>query len=174
MKIKDWICDGNDCSKCKYCWEVRTSYECYEWDCGCYIKGEDFDDKPCHLINPFKWLMGELAKRKMNYYITHEWDGFLEFSEDLDKKNNKMHELIMSKVISDKVLCWKDRDGTLHECDTDLVVMRNAWEVCSDYDDFAHPTEYKKLSTEWKELIHKTGKRFYIRTIGRIVPYLHG
>ena len=174
MKIKDWICNGNDCSKCKYCWEVKTSYEYNEWDCGCYIKGEDFDDKPCYLINPFKWIMGTLAKRKANYYMAHEWDGYLEFMEDSNRKDDKLHELFMSKVIKDRVICWKDRNGTLHECETDLIVKNNVWEVRSDYDDFAHPTEYKKLSTEWKELMQKTCKRFYKRTIGRIVPYLHG
>lgn len=174
MKIKDWICNGNDCSKCKYCWEVKTSYEYDEWDCGCYIKGEDFDDKPCYLINPFKWIMGTLAKRKANYYMTHEWDGYLEFMEDSNAKDEKLGELFISKVLKNRVICWKDRNGTLHECETDLIVKNNVWEVRSDYDDFAHPTEYKKLSTEWKELIQKTCKRFYKRTIGRIVPYLHG
>lgn len=174
MKIKEWICNGNDCSKCKYCWSERTSYEYDEWDCGCYIKGEDFEDKPCHLINPFKWIMGELAKRKANYYMGHEWDGFLEFSEDIDKKNNKMHDLIMNEVIGDSVLCWKDRNGVLHEYDTDSSIMNNAWKVRSQYDEFAHPVEHKKLSTEWKELIQKTHKNLYKRTIGKIVPYLHG
>lgn len=173
MQIKEWICNGNDCSKCKYCWEVKTSYEYNEWDCGCYIKGDDFDEKPCHLINPIKFILGTLSKRKANYYMEHEYDGFVEFMEDSGKKDDKLHELFMDKVIKNHVICLKDKDGRLHECDTDFVVKHNIWEVRSRYEDFAHPIEYKKLSTEWKELIYKTCKRFYMKTIGRIIPYLH-
>lgn len=174
MKIKDWICNGNDCSKCKYCWEIKTSYEYDEWDCGCYIKGEDFDDKPCHLINPFKWIIGTLARRKANYYMAHEWDGYLEFMEDSNAKDEKLGELFLSKVLKGRVICWKDKDGNLTECNTQSIIQYNVWEVRSEYDDFAHPIIYKKLRTEWKELIQKTCKRFYMRTIGKIVPYLHG
>lgn len=174
MKLKEWIYSGNDCSKCKHCWEEKTSYEYDEWDCGCYIKGQDFDDKPCHLINPVKYILGTLAKRKVNYYMEHEYDGFAEFAEDIEQKDNKMSELIIEKVIGDHVVCWKDKDGVLHECDTKMLIKNNAWEVRLEYEDFAHPIEYKKLKTEWKELIQKTCKNLYARTIGKIVPYLHG
>lgn len=172
-KAKEWICNGNDCSKCKYCWEVKTSYEYDEWDCGCYIKGEDFEDKPCYLIKPLKIVLGELSKRKVNYYMDHQYDGFVEFMEDLERKEDKLHELFMSKVIKDCVICWKSQDGTLHECNTDSLVRHNIWEVRSEYEDFAHPIIYKNLSTEWKELIVKTIKRLYKKTLFRIVPYLH-
>lgn len=173
-KLKDWIHNGNDCSKCECCWEVKTSYEYDEYDCGCYIKGQDFDDEVCHLIKPARFLLGVLAKRKAEYYSKHEWDSYFEFMEDLDKKNDKMHELIMDKIIGDHVVCWKDKDGGLHECNTEEFIRYNAWEVRSGYEDFAHPTVYKKLSTEWKELILRTGKMIYQRTIGRIIPYIVG
>lgn len=173
MKLKNWICDGNDCSKCKYCWEEKTSYEYEEYDCGCYIKGSDYDEKPCHLINPMKFILGTLAKRKANYYMAHKWDGFAEFIEKSDKMDNKLSELFISKVIGKHSICWKDSSGKLHELDTKSLVETNIWEVRLEYEDFAHPIEYKKLSTEWKELIKKTCKCFYRKTIGRIVPYLH-
>lgn len=174
MKLKDWIHNGNDCSKCQYCWEVKTSYEYEEYDCGCYIKGEDFDEKPCHLINPFKFILGKMYTRRAKYYMEHEWDGYFEFMEDIEQKNNKMSELIMDKIIGDHVICWKDRDGALHECNTEAFIKDNAWEVRTGYEEFAHPIENKKLSTEWKELIQKTCKRFYMKTVGKLIPYLHG
>jgi len=173
MKIKEWLCNGNDCSKCKWCWEVKTSYEYDEWDCGCYIKGEDFDDKPCYLINPFKAILGTLSQRKAEYYLAHEWDGFMEFSEDLDRKNDKLYELVMEYLIGENAICWRDKDGGLHEYDTKQFVKTNIWEVRSQYEDFAHPIIHKKLSEEWKELIAKTFKRFKQRTIGRIIPYFY-
>ena len=174
MKIKEWICNGNDCSKCKYCWEAKTSYEYDEWDCGCYIKGEDFDDKACYLINPFKWIIGTLAKRKENYYMAHQYDGYFEFIDDLRRKDDKLCELFMDKVIKDYVICWKDKDNVLHECNTDAVIKYNVWEVRTEYDEFAYPKIHKKLNAEWKELILKTCKRLYIKTVGKIIPYLHG
>lgn len=177
-KLKEWICYGNDCSKCKYCWEVKTSYEYDEYDCGCYIKGQDFDEKPCRLVKPIRFILGEtigrLSSRKANYYMSHEYDGFVEFAQDLDEKNSKMSELIMDKIIGDHVICWKDKNGELHECNTEEFIKDNAWEVRSGYEDFAHPIVHKKLSTEWKELIQKTCKSLYMQTIGRIIPYICG
>jgi hypothetical protein len=174
MKLKEWIKNGNDCCKCKYCWEERTSYEYNEWDCGCYIKGEDFDEKPCYLINPFKWIIGTLKKRKANYYMKHEWDGYIEFMEEQEEREDKLHELFMNEVIGANVICWKDKDGILHECNTESFVRYDIWKVRSKYEEFAHPVEHKKLSTEWKELLQKTCKYFYKRTVGRIIPYLQG
>lgn len=174
-KLKDWICNGNDCSKCKQCWEARTSYEYDEWDCGCYIKGDDFDMKACHLIEPFKSIIGFLQKRKADYYMAHEWDGFVDFMDDLEDKDNKMYELFMNKVLGENyVICWKSSDGSLNECNTESFVKNHIWEVRSEYEDFAHPVVHKKLSTEWKKLIKKTMQTFYNRTIGRIVPYIVG
>lgn len=172
-KINDWISNGNDCSKCEYCWEARTSYEYDEWDCGCYIKGPDYDNKPCHLINPIKNILGALSKRKANYCTEHEYDGFVEFMENSDRKDNKLHELFIQKVIRNHVICWKDDAGELHECDTELMVRNNVWEVRTEYENFAHPIEHKKLRTEWKELMQKTCKKIYMKTLGKIVPYLH-
>lgn len=172
-QLRDWICNGSDCSKCKWNWEVRTSYEYDEWDCGCYIKGQDFDDKPCRLVNPLKAILGILSKRRAEYYREHEWDGFLEFSEDSDKKDEKLYELFMEYFIGKNVICWKDKDGGLHEYDTSRLVRTNIWEVRMQYEDFAYPISHKKLREEWKELLIKTLRRLYRVTIGKIIPYLH-
>ena len=171
-KIKDWICNGNDCEKCKFCWAERTSYEYDEWDAGCYIKGEDYDEKPCHLINPIKHILGTLAKKKDNYYRNHQYDGFLEFSEEQDRKDNEMRELINKHIIGDYILCMRYSDGTLHECNTESIVHNNAWEVRHDYEEFAYPYVREKLSTEWCKLIKKTLKCLYNKTFGRLIPYI--
>lgn len=171
-KVKNWICNGNDCAKCKYSWEARTAWDCDEWDCGCYIKGEDFDDKPCHLINPFKFIIGTLKMRAAHYYEAHSWDGFMEFSEEMETKNEKLKNLFIEKVITCHVICFEASDGELIKCNTESVIGNNIWEVRTAYEDFAYPD--KTLSQEWKELISKTLKRLYARTIGRIVPYIHG
>lgn len=169
-----WLINGNDCYKCKLLHSWRTAWDCDEYDCACDIRGMDFEDNPCYLIEPFKSIKGFWAKRRNSYYESHEYDGIVEFMEDLDKKDEKMKELIMSKVLKGYVVCMKYGDGTLHECNTELVVEHNAWEVRSGYEDFAHPVVHEKLSTEWKKLIKKTMRVFYNRTIGRIVPYIVG
>lgn len=65
MKFINWIHYGNDCSKCKYCWESE------EWGCGCYIKGYDFEKKPCRLIGPVKRILGFLSKQKVDNHMNH-------------------------------------------------------------------------------------------------------
>lgn len=66
--IKNWIKCGNDCEKCQYCWEEKISNKYDEWDYGCYIKGLDYADKACYLINPFRHILGRLKLRKGRKY----------------------------------------------------------------------------------------------------------
>lgn len=173
MNLLKWLREGNDCSKCKYGWCCRTSYEYDEWEGGCYIKGEDYDEKACYLISPFKEILGELGKKKTEYYWAHEWDGIGEWYEKNEREKEKLSDLIRQKIIGvDGVLCWRDSEGNLVERDIDGALFDGVWEVRHEYEEFAHPFEYKKLSTEWKELILKTAKVLLRKTFGRLKPYV--
>ena len=82
MDLLKWVKEGNDCGQCKYCWEQRASYEYDDWDCGCYIKGSGYDEKVCHLIEPFKTVLGEMAKKKADM-LNAERDAFISGASSL-------------------------------------------------------------------------------------------
>ena len=83
MKIIDWIQCGNDCEKCPYLWEEKTSYEYDEYDCGCYIKHDLYDEKPCHLLMPVRAVLGFFAKKKAEYSEAHMYDGIEDYYEKM-------------------------------------------------------------------------------------------
>lgn len=156
----DWIKNGTDCEKCKWCWEECSHTDCgTEWDSGCYIKGSGYDEKPCRLINPFKFILGWIRKKKDSYYFGHEYDGFGEWYEEDQAKTKAMKKAITNSL-DDRVICFKGLDDTLHECNLDLFLNDAAWRVRDKYDSVAHPFENKRLRQEWKELIVKTWNRF--------------
>lgn len=164
----DWIKNGSDCEKCKWCWESCTSNENgTEWDCGCYIKGSDYDEKPCRLINPLKFIIGWKRKKKNDYYFSHEYDDFGEWFEKDQEKLNAMKEAL-KETFEGKVICHKCADNSFLEYNTEGILDGAAWEIRNKYDPVAHPIENKRLRQEWKELISKTWKRF----TGIFKPYL--
>ena len=145
-----WIKEGNNCEKCKALWESHTSNECgEEWDCGCYVKGSDYDESVCRLPRFLRWLL----IRKANYHINHQYDGIIEWYKKQEEEDCKCREAI--KVMLDaRVICRKDIDGGLHECDTDAIIQQEAWRVRH-----ACEPESKKppnLTRQWVILIKKT------------------
>ena len=160
VNLIDWINNGSDCEKCKWCWDSCTSNENgTEWDCGCYIKGDAFGDTPCRLINPLKFVIGTLRRKKEAYYFAHEYDGFGEWYEEDQAKTKVMKEALKNSF-DDRVICFKGIDNTLHECNLNLFLDDTAWKVRDKYEYMAHPFESKSLRQEWKELIVKTWNRF--------------
>ncbi len=160
MNPIDWIKNGSDCEKCKWCWEECSHTDCgTEWDCGCYIKGSDYDEKPCRLINPLKFILGWLRKKKNSYYFCHEYDDFGEWFEKDKEKLNAMKKALRD-TFEGRVICVKRTDNSFLECNTEGILDDAAWQIRDKYDSVAYPVEYKRLSQEWKELLSKTWKRF--------------
>lgn len=166
MGIVKWFKCGNDCTKCSYCWEERTSYEYDEYDAGCYIKGSCYDDKRCYMLPPLRFLIGSIKKKKSEYYENHEYDDFYNWVIENEKKQDKFNCLI-AEAFKAYSLCWKDEDGKLHESNKEAIINDAAWRIRSEYEEFAYPVIHKKLRSEWRELFVKTYNSF----VDKFKPY---
>ena len=146
-KIKKWICEGNDCSRCTACWdEVSDTENGREYDCGCYIKGSAFDEKPCRI--PF--LIRLILCRRGKYLNNH-----LEFMENEDAGQDIIRAELEKQI--NGVICWKGSDGTFHEYDQDYHLKEITWRVKSEYDDFIRKQNpIKPIRKKWAELIKET------------------
>ncbi len=164
-KLLRWFRYGNDCEHCPYGWCKRTSYEYDEWDGGCYIKGDDWQDEPCRLLPPYKNIIGFFKKRKAMYFENHYYDNYPEYCQHSESLDEKLKELI-DKYMLRYGLYYKLGEGEytkVENCD----MFYNFWRIRSEYEDFAHPFVYKSIRTEWKELICKTFNAF----VDKFKPY---
>ncbi len=164
-KFMNWIKNGNNCERCKYSWCEKTSYEYDEWECGCFIKGDRWEEKPCRLLPLFKNIIGFFRKRKTEYAENHMYDGYGEFSEKEYELDEKFKSLVYQYMDMER-LYLKFPNDTYHKvknCD-DFYYF---WKIRSEYEEFAHPFVNKSLHTEWKELILKTFNRF----VNKFKPY---
>lgn len=160
MIIVKWLKNGNDCSMCKWCWEDCISNENgTEYDCGCYIKGLDFDEKRCYLVNPLKWIYGKIIKRKHDYYFAHQFDGLFDFYEKEELERKKMKE-VLAEVLNCKYIVRENADGRKEEIDIEHILQNYVWKIRDEYEEYAHPFVYKTLWKQWKELIIKTCRKF--------------
>lgn len=167
MGIIKWIKKGNDCSKCNYCWEEISNTDCgTEYDGGCYIKGCCYDDQPCYLLTPIKFILGFFKKKKSEYFLNHEYDNFGDWWTKKENNQDKFKQL-MNKSFDGYSLCYKDADGTLNECNKELIINNSARDIINEYEDYAHPIIHKKLKNEWSELIKKTFNMF----LDKFKPY---
>lgn len=149
MRLIDWLKNGNDCERCKCFHCERTSYEYEEYDCGCAIKGDAYEDGRCRVPRFVRWIMS----RRAQYYENHQYDGIGEFYEELEQKNEKCREAI-KKAFGGYVLCIKFPDGTLHECNTEAIFESEAWSVR----DACEPefTLSPTLSKRWSQILYDT------------------
>lgn len=144
----NWMKNGNDCDKCKYIYENWSAYH-EDCDCGCTIKGTYYDEKPCYILKPIAWLLN----RRTEYYASHQYDGFGDFYEKLEVENEKCRNAII-EMLDGKVMCYKNTDGTFHECNTKMIIKREAWRVR----DALTPefTPLPNLRQRWKSLLYDT------------------
>lgn len=146
--IREWLKNGNDCSKCECCWEDWGAYH-EDCDCGCHIKGYEYDTTRCYLIAPLRRLL----MRRVRYFQNHEYDGYLQFTERQNTEREKCREAIAG-MLNGCVICWKSADGTLHECNTEMIIIQESWTVQE-----ALKPEYQpplKITQRWKSLLHDT------------------
>ena len=79
-RLIEWLRSGNNCEKCACSW-AEQGYD--DWDCGCNIKGADYDEKRCYLVLPIRWLLLRRAK----YYADHQYDGIEEWYKKSTSRN---------------------------------------------------------------------------------------
>lgn len=160
-RIWHWYIKGEyHCDKCPYSWEEKTSYEYDEWDAGCYIKGDIYDT--CRLLPPFRWIIGSLRKKKTEYYRNHQYDGFCEWYDSREAREEEMFKLINKHIIGCYELCWKDSKGEYHPINTEMSVRHEVASVCFKYEDFINEQEAKEnpYQNPWKKAILWTWERF--------------
>ena len=144
-RLIKWFKEGNDCGKCNCGWEER-GWE--DWDAGCYVN-PSFDEKPCR--KPLFWR--RLLLRRAMYFRNHEHDGILEYYEESDRQDKKCRKAL-ENMLGGAVICWKEDDGTLRECNTDGILTRGSWDIRE-----ALKPEWKKPPTimqRWKTLLYDT------------------
>ena len=146
MSLINWMKSGNNCEKCPACWE---SYSCDEWDAGCHVKGDLYDEKVCRL----PLFVRKLFVRRAKYFYAHEYDGIYEYHIAQEEKENKCRAAI-EKMLAEYVVCYKDSDGELREYTGDVI----SYSGLSDVIESCTP-EFKPSPTiqqQWKELTKQT------------------
>ena len=150
QKLCDWIRDGHDCCRCPASWEdIMDNENGREYDAGCFIKGSDWDEKPCRI----PWIIRWFLCRRGKYFENHQYDGYGDsYLKDLDGT-----EIIKNSLIKNMggVICWEDSDGNFHKYDQVNHIDFFLYRVKSDYDDFLREPR-KSLPKKWKELIVET------------------
>lgn len=75
-----------DCETCPLSWEDR-GYE-GDCDCGCVVYGDLYGNKPiCHMLDSIKYSLRKCLDRKRDKELEHEYDGIVEWFENLEKEN---------------------------------------------------------------------------------------
>ena len=145
-RLIEWLHNGNNCEKCACSW-AEQGYD--DWDCGCNIKGADYDEKRCYLVLPIRWLLLRRAK----YYADHQYDGI----EEWYKKKYKQEQVCKAAIleaIGVFQLYWEDKNGEAHKMDVDSWADYNAWKVfeaCQP--EYAPPP---RICQRWKSLLYDT------------------
>lgn len=147
------------CDKCPYGWEEKTSYEYDEWEAGCYIKGDICDT--CRLLPPFRWIVGSLRKRKLEYQYAHQYDDFAEYVEEIERKETKFKKLL-DDFLCGYELCWKDDEGKLNPINKEWYIKQEAWRIRYGYEDCLNEEEAKRnpYQNPWKKAILWSWNRF--------------
>lgn len=159
MNIIRWIKHGSDCEKCKWMWETCYSNEDgTEYDCGCWIKGVNYDDTYCRLVNPVKFIVGCCCKKKTEYWEEHQYDECLEWYEK-DQKNDEALLVILNQYLG-KYDFYVKHGEEFNKVDLNKLLGNEVTWIRSDYEEVSHPIVHKSIATEWKELIIKTWNAF--------------
>lgn len=121
--------------KCEYCEAMQnTSYEYQEWECVLGMEEQEFKDGSygCrHKAKTIKKMLDNMYEAQAK-----QWEGFAEFVELSDKKDDALMQAIKEVLFSENmVICSKYQDGKLHECNIESVLKFNCWEIRSKYED---------------------------------------
>jgi len=146
------------CDTCPFSWEERGMEDA---DAGCYIRGELWDT--CRLLPPLRFLVGWGRRKKTLYYKYHEYDGFAEFVEELDRQDREVEKALYNYLniygygivhaSQGKAVFQNDDHETLKE-------YSGIYRLASDLRDVFAPVKYEPLKSRWKELIKETWNRF--------------
>lgn len=156
--ILNWIKNGNNCDKCKWFCENRCETECgTEYDCYCLIKGDRYDNG-CWLVNPFRYLIGRVHKKRNDYYMEHEYDGIGEWYEQQQKNEKALADAIKEELKDFE--CYRVySNGDKAKKDINEYIDSVTYRVVDKYENVAHPVVYKGLTERWKEVLEYTWKR---------------
>ena len=118
-----------DCEHCPLSWE---EWGCDDVDAGCYWYGDlDYGGIVCRLPYFIKNILISLKLKKME----GRFDGIVEWYASEEKKNDALIQAIREEFLCNKLLCYKDEDGILHECNTDLILIQTAWKIRNRYNE---------------------------------------
>jgi len=68
--------------------------------------------------------------------MAKEWEGFADFMELSEKKDNALIQAIKEVLFSEnKVICSKSKNGELYELNLDNVLENHCWEIRSKFEE---------------------------------------
>lgn len=115
--------------KCENCEAMQNmSYEYQEWECvlgmeECEFKNGSYGCK--HKAKTIKKMLEDMYEARAK-----EWEGFAEFVELSEKKDDALMQAIKEVLFSEnKVICCKSKDGELYECNLDIVLKNHCWKI---------------------------------------------
>lgn len=136
-RFREWICNGNDCERCPAALDTTTSNENgteYDFEC---LAGNDPWDKRCRK----PWIIRWILARRGRYCRNHEYDNFGAFWEKQEAAKDALEKALREHIFKDHVLAWKGCDGSLHEEDTEWIIIQDTYKVMCDYEDYKRSVE---------------------------------
>ena len=119
--------------KCENCEAMQNmSYEYQEWECvlgmeECKFKDGSYGCK--HKAKTIEKMLEDMYEAKAK-----EWEGFADFMELSEKKDNALIKVIKEVLFSEnKVICNKSKKGELYELNLDNVLKNHCWEIRSKF-----------------------------------------
>ena len=138
---------SNKCEKCACCWEESYYTDCgTEYDCGCTIKGMDYDDHYCFIPYPIRWI----RNRRARYLENHQYDDCAEWFEKEQQAGNIFSDFFENEL-------ELESQYMIHQLSGDLRIR---------YDNFLKKGQPRTLKEKWKALIKETYQHhsFYFKS----------
>lgn len=121
--------------KCENCEAMKNmSYEYQEWECvlgmeECEFKNGSYGCK--HKAKTIKKMLEDMYEARAK-----EWEGFADFMELSEKKDNALMKAIKEVLFfENKVICNKSKKGELYELNLDNVLKNHCWEIRSKFEE---------------------------------------
>lgn len=101
-----------ECEECPLSWEER-SYEGECGDCGCYLYGDLYSNKPvCGFPMFIKQIILNWKKKKIKKTEEHRYDGITEWYCELQTKERAMQSAINETLKESKMkICFYQENG---------------------------------------------------------------
>lgn len=170
VRWKWYVLGDYHCGHCPFR-RVIWSYE-DACDYGCYIKVVPEGD--CHLLPPFRFLIGWPKMRYSQYWEDRAFDGI----DDWCKQNIKNEEAFSESIkilLNGTEIYRTDADGKIHPLNKDNYFdafnggRSQFHEALRHYESHAHPVKKIPLRQQWKDLIRLSWKQLIYE---KIAPYL--